>query len=96
MWHGLLGQTKRFAGASGTVTIPKGCSIVQVAAHSAGAATVTFPDGSGGTITLPVPTAGFGYQPNHLLCSVSADFSMVFTGTDGYFVEIYFDRGTTS
>ena len=93
MWIDLTGQTKRFAGVSGTVTVPAGCVILEVAAHSSGAATVTLPDGKGGTLTLPVPSTGYGYAPKHALCIVNAAFDIVFSGTDGYFVELYGDRG---
>lgn len=97
MWLELTGQTKRFAGASGTVTVPKGCVIIEATAHSSSAgATMTLPDGSGGEVTVPIESTQFGYAPKHALCKVDADYDIVFTGTDGYFVEIYFDRGTTS
>lgn len=94
MWLDLNAVTKRFAGASGTVTVPKGCSIIHVAAHSSAAATVTLPDGIGGEVTVPIPTTGFFFSPQHLLCVVQdADYDIVFTDTDGYFVEIYGSRG---
>lgn len=93
MWQELPGKTKRFAGTSGTVTVPKGCCILRATCHSSGAATVTLPDGNGGDVTIPVASTGFSYEPEHLLCQVAADYSIVFTGTDGYFVEIYSSRG---
>ena len=96
MWQDLNGETKRFAGASGTVTVPKGCSIIHLAAHSSAAATVTLPDGKGSDVTVPIPTTGFFYSPQHLLCTApaNADYAIVFTSTDGYFVEIYGPRGS--
>jgi hypothetical protein len=88
VWKELNGNPQYSAGASGTVTIPKGCRILQVHAHSAGAATVAIFGGD----AIPVPTTGWGWQPNHLMwVSGSAQFSgsqtIVFTGTDAYFVE---------
>lgn len=94
MYRELEGITKRFSGASGTVTVPKGCIILKATCHSAGAATMTFPDGIGGTITIPIPTTQFFYNADHLLCVVqTAAFDIVFSGTDAYFVEIYGERG---
>lgn len=87
MWT-LPGEFYYAAGASGTVTIPKGCQIIQVHAHASGAATVVIFGGD----TIPVPTTGWGWQIQHVgWVSGSAKFAgsqtIVFTGTDAYFVE---------
>lgn len=89
MWT-LPGQFFYAAGASGTVTIPIGCQIIQVHAHSSGAATVEIFGGD----AIPVPSAGWGWQIQHVGWvsgskgnPVSGDQTIVFTGTDAYFVE---------
>jgi hypothetical protein len=88
MWQ-LPGETYYAAGASGTVTIPAGMQLLQVHAHATSAGTVVIFGGA----SIPIPAgAGWGWQIQHLnWVSGSARFSnaltLVFTGTDAYFVE---------
>lgn len=88
MWT-LPGPTLYKAGASGTVTLEKGNQILQVHAHATTAGTVVILGGD----SIPIPAgAGWGWQIQHLnWVAGSAQFSgsltLVFTGTDAYFVE---------
>lgn len=86
MWA-LPGQHYYAAGASGTVTIPPGCQLVQVHAHATSAGTVTIFGGD----AIPIPAgAGWGWQIQHLNWVSGKppnDNDIVFTGTDAYFVE---------
>lgn len=92
MWHEISGPVKRYAGASGTVTLPKGAQILTISAHCTSAGTVAWDDGVGGTITVPVPAGTwFVYDPKHLACvagTPSGALTVVFTTTDSYFVEV--------
>ena len=90
MWRELNGNPQYEAGVSGTVTLPVGAVILQVHAHSSGAATVSIFGGS----DIPIPTSGWGWQIQHLMWvsgskgnPSSGSKDIVFTGTDAYFVE---------
>jgi len=90
MWEE-IGPTKRFAGASGTVTIPDGAIVIFATAHCTTAGTMAMSDGQGGTVTIPIPAAsGFAYDPKHKggPRGGSGVTTIVFTGTDAYFVEV--------
>lgn len=85
----IQGTWRYAAGTSGTVTLPKGATVKQIVAHaSAGGASFTIFNGSsipvpsGATITLRQihDQAGAGQTPG-------GDLTIVFTGTDMYFVE---------
>lgn len=89
MWT-LPGQHEYAAGVDGTVTIPTGCQIIQVHAHATTAGTVEIFGGD----AIPIPAgAGWGWQVQHLNWRSgdpshgSGDKTIVFTGTDAYFVE---------
>lgn len=97
MWHEITGPVKRFAGASGTVTLPAGAQILSFIAHATSAGSVTFPDGIGGTVTLPVPAGTWAaYDPKHLACAMGAAAGLdtvVFTSTDSYLLEVQSKQG---
>lgn len=96
MWSELNGNPHYAAGAAGTVTLPKGAKLLQVHAHSAGAATVSIFGGD----SLPIPTTGWGWQIQHTMWiagsagnPVAQSCDIVFSGTDAYFVEYYISTG---
>jgi len=96
MWDEIRGQVKRWAGASGTVTLPPNAIIISIIAHaSAGGASCAFNDGAGGTATVPVPNgAWFAYDPKHKNNAVNATSNtIVFTATDSYLVEAVIPLG---
>ena len=77
------------AGASGTVALPSGASIILIITHAtAGGATLQILGGA----TIPV-IAGANqltiqnYHPLHQANAGSAAKSLVFTGTDSYYVQ---------
>jgi hypothetical protein len=80
----LQGSTWQYAaGASGTVTIPAGSFILQIVAHSAAAGTVAI---FGGT-AIPVGSNGIALRFMHDLVVPGGTATVVFVGTDSYFVE---------
>ena len=91
MWMGPGGQVVRVAGASGTPTIPKGAALIHVTALATGNVT-GFPDGAGGTLTVPVGALGWDYDPKHTNCVTTAANQLTFAGA--YFVE-YVITGAT-
>lgn len=93
MWRELVGTWAYAAGASGTVTIPKGAMIVQIVAiDTAGGGTVVIFGGTAIPITPAVPLV---LRFNHDLCnSKNSAQDIVFTGTDSYFIE-YVKAGNT-
>lgn len=91
MFTGL--KLKRFGGASGTVTLPAGAQIIHMTIHATSAGSVAFADGAGGTVTVPIPASSqwFDYDPKHINTVMGAGGSpvtVVFTGTDSYFLEV--------
>lgn len=98
MWKELPGTVKRFAGSSGTVAIPRGASVIGFTAHCTSAGSITFWDGVGGTVTIPVPAnTWFVYDPKHTNAiansTTAAQKQITFTTTDSYFVEIHAPNG---
>jgi hypothetical protein len=99
MWNEIVGDVRRAAGASGTVTLPKGAHVIAITAHCTSAGTLAMWDGitTGGTVTIPIPASSwFVYDPKHLSTTVNAatNYSLVFTTTDSYFVEYVVPSGT--
>ena len=88
MWNTINGPIKRIAGAAGTITLSNGGKILSIIAHATSAGTVAFPDGMGGTLSIPVPAGTwFAYDPKHLGCAIKAGGTIVFTSTDSFLVE---------
>lgn len=101
MWSEIVGNVKRFAGASGTVAIPAGGHVIGITAHCTSAGTVAIWDGAGGVVTIPVPASTwFVYDPKHLNTTANGSTSaadqrqIVFTTTDSYFVEVVLPSGS--
>lgn len=93
MWHEITGPLKRYAGSSGTVTLPRGAKVISISAHATSAGTLAMNDGVGGTITIPIPAnTWFVYDPKHLgyvaNAAFGANLNLVFASTDSYFVEV--------
>ena len=84
-WHGLVGSPGYVAGTSGTATVPTGSVIIAVTAHaSAGGAAFTMLGGA----SVPVPigsTISLDFK-HALFQSAGGNNTLVFTGTDMYFV----------
>ena len=100
MWHDSpRGQTIRYAGASGTVTVSPGGHVLSIYAHATSAGSITMWNGdqAGGTITIPIPAnTTFRYDPKHLNCTAqkdSGDTSITFATTDQYLVEVSYPTG---
>ena len=88
-WRDLAGNTKRYAGSTGTVVVPKGASIVYL--QFSGGTVTGFPDGSGGTITITSPASNYGnftYIPMHVQ-GTDGGGTITFSGTTQYFLELY-------
>ena len=84
-WHGLVGSPGYTAGSSGTATVPTGSVIIAVTAHaSVGGAAFTMLGGA----SVPVPSGTtFSIDFKHALFqSAGGNNTLVFTGTDMYFV----------
>ena len=101
MWKEIVGNVKRFAGASGTVTIPAGGHVIAISAHCTSAGTVTIWDGAGSTVVIPVPASTWWvYDPKHLSTTsqgpnaVATQQQIVFTTTDSYLVEVVLPSGS--
>ena len=97
--RGLIGTIGYHAGASGTVTIPKGAQLLQIVVHaSAGSATVTIFGGDAipvvnGSNTMFIQFLHTLWQAfNNATTAGSQD--VVFVNTDSYFVE-YIKSGNT-
>jgi hypothetical protein len=89
MWQvGTGWKLGEFAGVSGTVTLPSGASIILIIAHSAGGGSLQILGG----VTVPI-IAGANqltiqnYHPLHQANAGSAAKTLVFTGTDSYYVQ---------
>ena len=82
----LFGYWKQYAAASGTVTLAKGAQLIQLRAHSSAGGTVVIFGGP----AIPIITgeSAFILRFDHgLAVAPSATPTIVFTGTDSYFVE---------
>lgn len=96
-----MNGVKLFAGTAGTPTIPAGAIIRRIVVVGAGGATVAMPDGSGGTVTIPVPAAypHIVFDDGELVATTpmirSAGSDVVFTSTTSYVVEVYIPSGVS-
>lgn len=77
----LVGTWAYYAGTSGTVTVSGGQRVIGISCHATNVATMTI--NAGATITIP-PNCGFSSSPGGNLVAPT----IVFTGTDAYFVEV--------
>lgn len=83
-WHGLIGVPRYAGGASGSVVLPAGAALIRVWCRSASGGTLTIFGGDAIPIVGSVP---FDVDFKHALFVASAAApSLVFTGTDSYFV----------
>lgn len=90
-----------FAGTAGTPAIPKGCYIRRVVCIGATNATAQMPDGNGGSVTVPVPSAqqhvliddSDGIDTLPFIRSAGSD--IVFTSTVSYLVQVYIPSGVS-
>jgi hypothetical protein len=92
MWHELNGTVGYAAGAAGTVTVPEGACVTQIIAHSTAGGTVSIFGGN--NIPLISAAASWIWRPHHTLWQANSanGQSIVFTGTDSYYVEWVFQR----
>jgi hypothetical protein len=86
-WQGLVGTPGYTAGASGTVTVPAGASLIRVWCRSTAGGTVNI----FGVATVPLiaNAAPFEWDLKHtniVANGTGAAAQIVFTGTDSYFV----------
>lgn len=76
-----VGVWSYHAGSAGTVNVPAGTRVIGIAAHATTAGSITIAGGD----SIPVPaTSGIAITPNGQLIGPS----IVFSGTDSYFVEM--------
>jgi hypothetical protein len=91
MWQEITGPVKRFAGTTGTVTVPKGASILHIV--FAGGSCAGFPDGQGGVITITGTSgSGFDYDPDYV-SPIPSGATLTFSGTSTYFVDVMSPNG---
>jgi len=93
MWRELVGTHFYDAGSSGSVVLPAGASILQIiAVDTSGGGSVTIFGGAAIPLTPAVP---LNLRFNHtLLVARTGALTVVFTGTDSYFIE-YVKAGNT-
>lgn len=86
MYKTSLGKWAYAAGASGTVTLPKGAKLLSVyAVDTGGGGTVVIFGGDAIPLTAAVPlNIAFRHQ---MAAAPSGTPTIVFTGTDSYYVE---------
>jgi hypothetical protein len=84
----VFGTWRYAAGTSGTVTLPEGATVKQIIVHASGAATMTIFGGASIPIIAGVAIA---FRFAHDLCVAGqvpgAALTIVFTGTDSFFIE---------
>lgn len=84
-WTGLIGSPQYHAGTSGTVTLPVGATLVAIWCRSTAGGTVSIFGGD--SIPVVANAAPFEADFKHaLFCVTAAAPTIVFTGTDSYFV----------
>lgn len=99
MWQEVRGQTIRYAGASGTVTVSPGGHVLSIRAHATSVASINMWNGDqqGGVITIPVPAGTyFVYDPKHLNMTAqntARDTEIIFASTDQFLVEVSYPNG---
>ncbi len=86
-WHSLIGRSGYLAGTAGTCTLPVGACVLQIVAHATAAGTISI---FGGASIPVVAGTQFTLDMKDTLLSAAATGggpnTMVFTGTDSYFV----------
>ena len=88
MWNEIRSNVVRYAGTSGTVTVPPGGHVLQIIAHSSNASGTVVIFG-GTAIPLPNVNSYWRYQPQHLVTTAQAtNNTIVFTLTQSYLVEV--------
>ena len=92
MYNELSGTYVQKAGASGTENIPAGAQILQCIVHSTAGGTVSLLGGPSIPIIANAPPTTLRFL--HRLMSPSAASTVVFTGTDSYFLEYVKAGGT--
>jgi hypothetical protein len=81
------GPFKRFAGTTGSVSVPKGAVIVKLIFQ--GGTCTGMPDGQGANVTLTSPSnSAFQYNPIDEQCVAPANLTLTFGGSTMYFVEL--------
>ncbi len=93
MWRELVGTVSQFAGASGTVTLPAGAIVTHVMAHSTAGGTVSILGGSNVPIIANAAPLVLMFCDDLFQANTNSS-SIVFTGTDSYFVRCV-KAGTT-
>lgn len=84
----MQGKFAYFAGASGTVTLPNGATVKRISAHASGAATITIFGGASIPLVSGM-TLSLGFVHDNCVAGQTSGggVTIVFTGTDSYYVE---------
>lgn len=85
-YNDLVGTWGYSAGASGTVTIAAGAKVIQIIVHSTAAGTMTIFGGASIPIIATAQPVAFRFI-HTLVQATAAAQTIVFTGTDSYFIE---------
>jgi hypothetical protein len=85
----MQGKFIYYAGASGTVTIPNGATVKQIVVHSTSGGTMTIFGGASIPIVAGTGTIAFRFGHDNCVAGQEAGggATIVFTGTDSYYVE---------
>lgn len=89
-WTNLNGTMGYSAGASGTATIPKGASVLQIVAHSTAGGTLTIFGGASIPIVANTPFSAAYRHRNWAAADNTVNAGtqdLVFSGTDSFYVE---------
>jgi hypothetical protein len=92
MYNEIQGTYFQKAGASGTENIPAGAQLLQCVVHSTAGGTVAFLGGTAVPIIANAAPTTFRFL--HRLMTPLAASTVVFTGTDSYFLEYVKPGGT--
>lgn len=83
----VFGNWAYAAGTSGTVTLPEGATVLQIAAHSTAGGTVVIFGGATITITATFDFVRHPVEPSMMVARTGSADEIVFTGTTSYYVE---------
>jgi len=94
MWNEIVSNVKRYAGTSGTVTLPPGAHVLQIIAHGSGGGSTIQIFNDASAIPIDNVNSYFVYRPQHLVTTAQAsNNTIVFTNTVLYMIEVALPAG---